>query len=74
MDPRSNSGMMCGAESWPSRKLFRFYMALLVIRMRVLQLTWTSPVVPFSGMLALSEQCTIERWIFCFLLHFVVFP
>jgi hypothetical protein len=49
--PRLDSRMMCSTVSWPSRKLSRFYMALLVIRMPVLQLTWTFLVVPFSGML-----------------------
>jgi hypothetical protein len=37
-------------------------MALLEIRMHLLQLTWTLLVVPFSGMLALFEWPTARRW------------
>jgi hypothetical protein len=42
-------------------------MALLMRRMRLLQLTWTFLVIPLSEMLALFEQPTIGRWMCWFL-------
>jgi hypothetical protein len=41
---------------------FRFCMELLVIRMLVLQLTWTFLVALFSGTLAFFERHMIGRW------------
>jgi hypothetical protein len=42
-------------------KLSRFDMALLVIRMGLLQLTWFQRVVPFNGTSALFEGPTTGR-------------
>jgi hypothetical protein len=40
----------------------RFYSALLVRKMRLLQIIWTSLVAPFNGRSALSERRTTGSW------------
>jgi hypothetical protein len=58
----SDSGMMCGVESYLSKKRSRSYMALLVRRMHLLQIILTTLVAFFNGMLALFVWLMIGSW------------
>jgi hypothetical protein len=59
--PRSDSGMMCGVVSWPSRKLSPFFMVYPEIGMLVLLIIWTSLVALFNGMSAFFERRMTRR-------------
>jgi hypothetical protein len=57
-----NFGMICGVGIQSLRKLFLFYLLLLVRRMHLLRIIWSSWLVPISGARAFLERRMTGKW------------